>query len=163
VRALNDSENFCPGSHAHRTHVAQAALHDFQLFMTDLSNEARYTVYLCAYANPGSGAILPAQKPGKTPEEFAKEISEYAKSAALFCHVDGGVAGRLTSAAVLDLGPKIIEGLHTAVAQQAGADSMDVMEEELKEGVKEEAPKVHATRLGMYDVMMREVCTWQPA
>jgi G patch domain-containing protein 1 len=132
--------------------------------MTDLSNEARYTVYLCAYANPGSGAILPAQKPGKTPEEFAKVISEYAKSAALFCHVDGGVAGRLTSAAVLDLGPKIIEGLHTAVAQQEeGADSMDVMEEEPKEEIKEEAPKVHATRLGMYGVMMREVCTWQPA
>jgi G patch domain-containing protein 1 len=74
------------------------------------------------------------------------------------------VAGRLTNAAVLDLGPKIIEGLHTAVAQQEeGADSMDMVEEEPKEEVKEEAPKVHATRLGMYDVMMREVCTWQPA
>jgi G patch domain-containing protein 1 len=131
--------------------------------MTDPSDEARYTGYVRAYTNPGPGAIPPAQKPGKTPEEFAKQISKYAKSAALFCPVDGGVAGRLTSAAVLDLGPKIIEGLHTAVAQQAGADSMDVMEEEPKEEIKEEAPKVHATRLGMYDVMMREVCTWQPA
>jgi len=97
-------------------------------------------------------------------EEFAQEISEYAQLAALFCPVAGGVAGRLTSAAVLDLGPKIIEGLHTAVAQQEeGADSMDVIEEEPKEEVKEEAPKVHATQLGMYDVVMREVCTWQPA
>jgi hypothetical protein len=59
----------------------------------------------------------------------------------------------------LDLGPKIIEGLHKAVAQQEeGADSMDVMEEEPKGEVEGEAPKVHATRLGMYDVMTCEVC-----
>jgi G patch domain-containing protein 1 len=146
------------------THTELTSPKLLSTILTDPSNEARYTGYLRACANPGSGAIPPAQKLGKTPEEFAKEISEYAKSAALFGPVAGGVAGRLTSAAVLDLGPKIIEGLHTAVVQQEeGADSTDVIEEEPKEEVKEEAPKVHATRLGMYDVMMREVCTWQLA
>jgi G patch domain-containing protein 1 len=39
---------------------------------------------------------------------------------------------------------------------------MDVTEEP-KEEVKEEAPKVHAARLGMYGIMTREVCAWQPA
>ncbi|KAG1897082.1 uncharacterized protein F5891DRAFT_1050235 [Suillus fuscotomentosus] len=145
-------------------HVAQAALHGFQPFTTDPTKQARYTAYLHAHANPGSGTIPPAQKPGQSAEEFAKEINDYAKSAALFRPVSGAMAGRFTSAAVLDLGPKIIEGLHTPAAQpEEGADSMDVAEEKLKEEVKEEAPKVHAARLGMYGVMTREVCTWQPA
>jgi G patch domain-containing protein 1 len=144
-------------------HVAQAALHGFQPFMTDPPKQARYTAYLRAHANPGSGAIPPTQKSGQSPEEFAKEISDYAKSAALFRPVSGAMAGRFTSAAVLDLGPKIIEGLHTPAAQpEEGADSMDA-EEKPKEEVKEEAPKVHAARLGMYGVMTREVCMWQPA
>ncbi|KAG2032024.1 hypothetical protein BDR03DRAFT_986000 [Suillus americanus] len=68
------------------------------------------------------GAIPPAQKPGQTDEEFAKEISDYAKSAALFC---------------LDLGTKIISGMHTPAAQpEEGADSMDVGEEKPKEEIK---------------------------
>jgi G patch domain-containing protein 1 len=144
-------------------HVAQAALHGFQPFMSDPSKQARYSAYLRAHANPGSGAIPPAQQPGQTPEEFAKEINDYAKSAALFRPVSGAMAGRFTSAAVLDLGPKIIEGLHTPAEQpEEGADNMDVTEEP-KEEVKEEAPKVHAARLGMYGIMTREVCAWQPA
>lgn len=145
-------------------HVAQAALHGFQPFTTDPSKQARYTAYLHAHANPGSGGIPPTQKSGQSPEEFAKEISDYAKSAALFRPVSGAMAGRFTSAAILDLGPKIIEGLHTPAAQpEEGTDSMDVAEEKPKEEVKEEAPKVHAARLGMYGVMTREVCVWQPA
>ncbi|KAG1771048.1 hypothetical protein EV702DRAFT_1137589 [Suillus placidus] len=145
-------------------HIAQAALHGFQPFTTDPSKQARYTAYLHAHADPGSGAIPPAQKSGQSPEEFAKEISDYAKSAALFRPVSGAMAGRFTSAAVLDLGSKIIEGLHTPAAQpEEGADSMDVTEEKPKEEVKEEVPKVHAARLGMYGVLTREVCTWQPA
>ncbi|KAG2357773.1 hypothetical protein BDR07DRAFT_1473341 [Suillus spraguei] len=145
-------------------HVAQAALFGFQPFTSDPSKQARYTAYLRAYANPGSGAIPPAQKSGQSPEEFAKEINEYAKSAALFRPVSGAMAGRFTSAAVLDLGPKIVEGLHTPAAKsEEGADGMDVAEEKPKEEVKEEAPKVHAARLGMYGVMTREVCAWQPA
>ncbi|KAG1724184.1 hypothetical protein EDB19DRAFT_1930151 [Suillus lakei] len=122
-------------------HVAHAALHGFQPFTTDPSKQARYTAYLRAHADPGSGAISPAQKSGQSPEEFAKEISDYAKSAALFRPISGAMAGRFTK----------------------GADSMDVAEEKPKEEVKEENPKVHAARLGMYGVMTREVCTWQPA
>ncbi|KAG1876508.1 hypothetical protein DFJ58DRAFT_865666 [Suillus subalutaceus] len=54
---------------------------------------------------------------------------------------------------------------HGVVGLQNGSsltDSVNVAEK-LKEEIKEESPKVHAARLGMYDVMTREVCTWQPA
>ncbi|KAG1874341.1 hypothetical protein F4604DRAFT_1955360 [Suillus subluteus] len=63
-------------------HVAQAALHGFQLFMTDPSERTRYAAYVRAHANPGSSAIPPAQKPEQTLEEFAKEISDCTKSTA---------------------------------------------------------------------------------
>ncbi|KAG1816446.1 uncharacterized protein BJ212DRAFT_1354770 [Suillus subaureus] len=132
-------------------HVAQAALHG--TLPTSVHTQTL-----------AQAQFHPHRKPEQTPEEFAKEISDYAKSAALFRPVSGAMAGRFTSAAVLDLGPKIVEGLHTPAAQpEEGADSMDVAEEKPKEEVKEEAPKVHAARLGMYGVMTREVCTWQPA
>ncbi|KAG1845866.1 hypothetical protein DFJ58DRAFT_893314 [Suillus subalutaceus] len=42
------------------------------------------------------------------------------------------------------------------------SDSNDVTEKP-REEVKEEAPKVHAARLGMYGAVTRKVCTWQPA
>ncbi|KAG1747898.1 uncharacterized protein EDB91DRAFT_1115387 [Suillus paluster] len=145
-------------------HIAQAALQGFQPFTTDPPKQARYTAYLRAHANPGSDAAPLTQKPGQTPQEFAREKSDYAKSAALFRPVSGVMAGRFTSAAVLDLGPKIIEGLHTPATQlEEGADGMDVEEEKPKEEVKEEDPKVHAARLGMYGTMTREVRPWQPA
>lgn len=97
-------------------------------------------------------------------EELAKEISDYAKAAALFRPISGAMAGRFTSASVLDLGPKIVEGLHTPAAQpEEAVDRMDVEEEKPKEEVKEEDPKVHAARLGMYGAMTREVHPWQPA
>ncbi|KAG0694131.1 hypothetical protein DFH29DRAFT_961354 [Suillus ampliporus] len=145
-------------------HVAQAALQGFQPFTTDPPKQARYTAYLLAHANPGSDTVPPMQKPGQTPEEFTRELSDYAKSAALFRPVSGAMAGRFTSAAVLDLGPKIIEGLHTPAAQlEEQADSMDVEEEKPKEDPKEEDPKVHAARLGMYGAITREVRPWQPA
>ncbi|KAG1816451.1 uncharacterized protein BJ212DRAFT_1354796 [Suillus subaureus] len=84
---------------------AQAAHHGFQPFMADSSK----------------------QKPEQALEKFAKEISDYAKSAALFHAVSGATAGRFTSAVCLDLGTRIISGLHTPAAQlEEGADSMDV-------------------------------------
>ncbi|OAX37659.1 hypothetical protein K503DRAFT_719455 [Rhizopogon vinicolor AM-OR11-026] len=145
-------------------HVAQAALRGFQPFTTDPAKQARYTAYLQAHAEPGSVAVPLAQKPGQTPEDLAKEMSDYAKAAALFRPISGAMAGRFTSASVLDLGPKIIEGLHTPAAQPEETESsMDVDEEKPKEEVKEEDPKVHAARLGTYGVMTREVCLWQPA
>ncbi|KAG1874383.1 hypothetical protein F4604DRAFT_1582101 [Suillus subluteus] len=118
------------------------------------------TAYLRAHANPGSGAIPPMQKPGQTPEEFTKETSDYAKSAALFRPVSGAMAVWFTSAAILDLRPKTIEGLHTPAAQPEEVDSVDVAEEKPKDEVKEEAPKVHAARLGSYGAMPRKVCMW---
>ncbi|KAG1863563.1 hypothetical protein DFJ58DRAFT_912334 [Suillus subalutaceus] len=123
-----------------KSDVAQAALRGFQIFMADPSKQARYTAHLRAHTNPGSGAILPAQKPGQTPEEFSKETSDYTKLAALFRPVSGAMAGWFTTA-----------------APEEEAD-MDVTEEKPKEEVKEEAPKVHAARLGtMYGAMTREV------
>ncbi|KAG1881293.1 hypothetical protein F4604DRAFT_473060 [Suillus subluteus] len=57
-----------------------------------------------------------------------------------------------------------IGDLHTPAAQpEESADSVDVAKEKPKEEVKEESPNVHAARLGMYGVMTREMCTWQPA
>lgn len=143
-------------------HIAQAALRGFQPFTTDPAKQARYTAYLQAHAEPGSGAVSLVQKPGQTPEELAKEMNDYAKAAALFRPISGAMAGRFTSASVLDLGPKIIEGLHTPAVQPEDSADMDV-EEKPKEEVKEEDPKVHAARLGMYGVMTREVRLWQPA
>ncbi|KAG2033820.1 hypothetical protein BDR03DRAFT_966558 [Suillus americanus] len=103
--------------------------------MTDLSKQARYTAYLRAHANPDSGAIPPSQKPGRIPEELTKEIS--------------GLQSQLHYSAP-----------GWAVYK---CRCIDVAEEKPKEEVKEKAPKVHAARLGMYGVMTREVCTWQPA
>ncbi|KAG1816476.1 uncharacterized protein BJ212DRAFT_1299733 [Suillus subaureus] len=83
-------------------------------------------------------------------EEFAKDISDYVKSAALFRPISAAIAGRFTSTVCLGPGTKIISGLHTPATQpEEGADSMDVAEEKPKEENKEEALKVHATRLGM--------------
>ncbi|KAG1874404.1 hypothetical protein F4604DRAFT_1925279 [Suillus subluteus] len=104
------------------------------------------------------GAIPPSQKPGQTPEEFTKEMSNYAKSAALFRAVSRVMAGRFTSAAVLDL-----RLAHACCTASEGMDSVDMAEEKPKEEVKEEAPKVHAARFGMDGVMTRGVCTWKPA
>ncbi|KIJ65418.1 hypothetical protein HYDPIDRAFT_27428 [Hydnomerulius pinastri MD-312] len=146
-------------------HIAQAALRGFQPFTTDPTKQARYMAYLRANAEHGSGATIPPRMPTQTAETYAREMSEFAKAAALFRPVSGAMAGRFTSAAVLDLGPKIIEGLHTPSAEQALHDKdseTDNDNQKDKEG-KDEDPKVHAARLGMYGTMTREVKHWQPA
>ena len=74
------------------------------------------------------------------------------------------MAGRFTSAAVIESGPKIVEGLHTPSADQTpkeDAEAEPSVEEPQEK--KEEDPKVHAARLGMYGPMTREVAPWQPA
>ena len=143
-------------------HVAQAALQGFQPFPSNPTKQSRYTAYLHAHAEPGSGASIPARLPTQSPETYAQEMNEFAKAAALFRPVSGAMAGRFTSAAVLELGPNIIEGLHTPSAEQASKETEQepIVEEEEK---KEEEPKVHAARLGMYGPMTREVKPWQPA
>jgi hypothetical protein len=44
--------------------------------------------------------------------KHTKELSDYSKSAAIFKPVSGAMASRFTTAAVVDLGPTAIEGLH---------------------------------------------------
>ncbi|KAG8221092.1 hypothetical protein J3R82DRAFT_2610 [Butyriboletus roseoflavus] len=143
-------------------HVAQAALQGFQPFTSNPNKQSRYTTYLRAHAEPGSGTSMPARLQTQTPETYALEMSEFAKAAALYRPVSGAMAGRFTSAAVLELGPKIVEGLHTP-AEQASMEREQEPIVEDEEEKKEEEPKVHAARLGMYGSMTREVKPWQPA
>jgi len=144
-------------------HVAQAALQGFQPFTSNPDKQSRYAAYLHAHAEPGSGASMPTRLPNQTPETYAFEMSEFAKAAALFRPISGAMAGRFTSAAVLEVGPKIVEGLHTPSAAQASKETeQEPVAEEEKEK-KEEEPKVHAARMGMYGPMTREVKSWQPA
>ncbi|KAF8141436.1 hypothetical protein EV363DRAFT_1412875 [Boletus edulis] len=147
-------------------HVAQAALQGFQPFTSNPNKQSRYTAYLHAHAEPGSGVSITARLPTQTPETYALEMSEFAKAAALFRPVSGAMAGRFTSAAVLESGPEIVEGLHTPSAEQTFKEPHPEQKptaEEEKEEKKEEEPKVHAARLGMYGPMTREIKPWQPA
>ncbi|KAH7909692.1 hypothetical protein BJ138DRAFT_195776 [Hygrophoropsis aurantiaca] len=145
-------------------HVAQSALRGFQPFTADPAKQVRYTAYLQAHANPGSGASIPAQLSGQDVETYAREMRDYAKAAALFRPISGAMAGRFTSAAVLDLGPKIVEGLHTPAAESALNDEDEKMDvDEKVDERREEAPKVHAARVGMFGALTREVTPWQPA
>ncbi|EGN96891.1 hypothetical protein SERLA73DRAFT_111665, partial [Serpula lacrymans var. lacrymans S7.3] len=90
--------------------VAQSALLGFRPFTSDPTKQARYNRYLQAAADPGGTTSPPQPTPGQDADSFGREMAEYAKAAALFRPVSGAMAGRFTSAAVLDLGPKIIEG-----------------------------------------------------
>ncbi|KAL4062541.1 hypothetical protein J3A83DRAFT_4381712 [Scleroderma citrinum] len=143
-------------------HIAEAALRGFQPFTSNPTKQARYAAYLRAHAEPASGISIPSRLQDQNPESYAQEMSEYAKAAALFRPVSGAMAGRFTSAAVLDLGPKVVEGLHKPATEP---EPQEDSPEELRTGdeVKEEDPKVHAARLGMYGAMTREVKPWQPA
>lgn len=143
-------------------HVAQAALQGFQPFISNPDKQSRYTAYIRAHAEPGSGVSIPARLPTQTPETYALEMSEFAKAAALFRPVSGAMAGRFTSAAVLELGPKIVEGLHTPSAEPVPKEAEQELSVEKEEEKQAEDPKVHAARLGMYGPMTREVKPWQP-
>lgn len=68
------------------------------------------------------------------------------------------MAGRFTSAAIVDHGPKIHEGLHTPSA----ADLKEKEEEREKEAEERVTPKAHAARMGMYGHLTREVKSWTP-
>ncbi|KAI6006679.1 hypothetical protein F5J12DRAFT_905697 [Pisolithus orientalis] len=135
-------------------HIAEAALRGFQPFASNPKKQARYTAFLRTYAEPGSDASIP-------PRPARPEAGVYAKAAALFRPVTGAMAGRFTSAAVLESGPKIVEGLHKPMEEPTLPE--DLPEEPPKEDPKEEDQKAHAARLGMYGPMTREVKPWQPA
>ena len=146
--------------------VAKAALSGFQPFTADPVKQARYTTFLNFRADPAN-EDAPASRlgfgpfPGQRLEEFNKELADYAKSATVFKPLSGAMAGRFRSAAVVEMGPKIVEGLHQPAAY---ADDLEGSSEDAqKEKKEEEDPKMGAVRLGMYGPLTRETTPWQPA
>ncbi|KAG2011919.1 DUF1604 domain-containing protein [Coprinopsis cinerea AmutBmut pab1-1] len=138
--------------------AAQAALKGFQPFTSDPAKQARYTAYLHSQATPDSAPPL-KPLPGQDDETFLKELEDYSKAAQLFKPISGAMAGRFTSAAVYEAGPKIHEGLHQPSAEELAQKE----EEKKKEEEANVSPKVHAARMGMYGPMTRETSVWMPA
>lgn len=154
------------GLHIPRLHpsVAKAALSGFQPFTTDPFKQARYTAFLTFQADPateGSENLGFGPLPGHSTEEFNKELQDYAKSATVFKPLSGAMAGRFRSAVVVEMGPKVVEGLHqpTSFADDTagGEEGAGGKQEE------EEDPKMSAVRMGMYGPLTRTVTPWQPA
>ena len=140
-------------------HVAQAALRGFQPFTSDPVKQARYNAYLQSQANQ-DGSVPPLQPmSGQPRDEFNKELEDYAKAASLFKPISGAMAGRFTSAAVIDFGPKVHEGLHTPTEKDIAAKEA----QERKEAEDRISPKAHAAKMSMYGPLTREKKPWQPA
>ncbi|KAF9269258.1 hypothetical protein L218DRAFT_994162 [Marasmius fiardii PR-910] len=149
--------------------IASAALRGFQPFSTDPVKQARYTLYLQSQADPSSNLTL-QPLPNQTAHEFNRELDEYAKSAQIFKPMSGAMAGRFTSATVVEHGPKMQDGLHkpAANADERKDDLQieregDVREQNRQEEKDKLSPKEHAAKLGMYGHLTREVVPWQPA
>ena len=141
-------------------HIAQAALQGFQPFISDSAKHDRYTAYLLSQADSTSSvpeALRPL--PGQRTEEFNREVEDYAKAAAIFKPMSGAMAGRFTSAAIVEQGPQVREGLHTPSTEQ-----LEKFETEEKKREDEKmTPQQNAAKLGMYGPLTREVKAWQPA
>ncbi|RDB18586.1 G patch domain-containing protein 1 [Hypsizygus marmoreus] len=140
-------------------HVAQAALRGFQPFASDPAKQSRYNSYLHSQLGEDSAGPPLQPLPDQRTDAFNKEVEDYAKAALLFKPISGAMAGRFTSAAVVEHGPMIHEGLHTPSAEE-------MERKEVEERKKEEesiSPKAHAARMGMYGPLTRETTPWQPA
>ncbi|KAF9059660.1 hypothetical protein BDP27DRAFT_1431048 [Rhodocollybia butyracea] len=139
--------------------IARAALGGFQPFPSNPVKQARYRAYLQSQANVDSEITL-APLPHQSIAEFNSEMEEYSQSAIVFKPMSGAMAGRFTSAAVVEHGPKVVEGLHTpSFTESKDSDA----EQKEKEKEPELSPKEHAVRIGMYGSLTREVKPWQPA
>lgn len=137
--------------------VAKAALQGFQPFRADPVKQSRYMAYL-AYASQDASAGVQlgvGPLPDQTIDDFNKELADYAKSAAVFKPLSGAMASRFKSAAIVEMGPQIIEGLHTPVQAPEGQGA--------QKDEPEEDPRMTAIRAGMYGLLTREVTPWQPA
>ena len=149
--------------------IAKAALSGFQPFATDASKHARYTAFLAFRADAANADIdAPASRlglaplPGQRADAFAKELADYAEAAAVFKPLSGAMAGRFRSAAVVEAGPTVVEGLRHPVASAEDGDEEGKAEKENKEK-EEEDPRMGAVRMGMFGALTREVAPWQPA
>ena len=142
-------------------HIAKAALSGFQPFTTDPTKQARYTTYLQSQANIGSSPPL-QPLPGQKADDFTKEVGDYAKAASLFKPMSAAMAGRFTSAAVLEMDTNVVEGLHHPSREELEASEKRREEEEEREKANID-PKVNAAKMGMYGPLTREVKPWVPA
>ncbi|CAL1714480.1 unnamed protein product [Somion occarium] len=147
--------------------VAKAALHGFQPFTADPVKQSRYTAFLhyasqtSADSSPSSIGIGPM--PDQTNDEFNKELSDYAKSATVFKPLSGAMAGRFTSSKILEMGPNIVEGLHTPDVRTTPEPDENGQIGKEGEEKRDEDPRRGAVRMGMYGPLTREVKPWQPA
>jgi G patch domain-containing protein 1 len=141
-------------------------------FTNDPAKQARYVAYLRSQSTPDHPELLPPKLPGQTSEVYHKELSDYSTSAAIFKPVTGAMASRFTSAAVVESGPKAVEGLHqpthevdpTPMLQQEEKERDKEREKEVRRREEEEqGSKAHAARTGMYGALTREVVPWQPS
>lgn len=140
-------------------HIASTALQGFQPFTSEPEKQARYTAYLQSQANPGSGAeALLKPLPGQRVDEFNKELEDYAKAAHLFKPMSGAMAGRFTSAGIVEHALSAQEGLH----QPSPDKPAPVKEEEKPQEEEELSPKAHAAKMEMFGPLTREVTPWQP-
>jgi len=105
-------------------HIASAALKGFMPFTNDPAKQARYVAYLRSQATPDYPELVPPKLPGQTSDAYHKELSDYSMSAAIFKPVSGAMASRFTTAAVVDLGPKAVEGLHQPKHEQGPAPAL---------------------------------------
>ena len=145
-------------------HVASAALEGFMPFTNDPAKQERYVAYLRSQATPDCPELIPPKLPGQTSEIYYKELSDYSKSAAIFKPVSGAMASRFTTAAVVDLGPKAVEGLHQPTHEPAPQEDKEEQKTEAPRVDEEvQSSKAHAARTGMYGALTREVVPWQPS
>jgi G patch domain-containing protein 1 len=141
-------------------------------FTNDPAKQARYVAYLRSQSTPDHLELLPPKLPGQTSESYHKELSDYSKSAGIFKPVSGAMAGRFTTAAVVESGPKAVEGLHQPTHEVEPTPSQQQEEKEREKETEMEArrreeevqgSKAHAARTGMYGALTREIVPWQPA
>ena len=134
-------------------------------FTNDPAKQARYVAYLRSQSTPDHPELLPPKLPSQTSETYHKELSDYSKSAAIFKPVSGAMASRFTTAAIVDSGPKAIEGLHQPTHEPEAAQQEEQEREKEAERPKEEvqSSKAHAAHSGMYGALTREIVPWQPS
>ncbi|KIY42943.1 DUF1604-domain-containing protein [Fistulina hepatica ATCC 64428] len=143
--------------------IAEAALKGFQPFTSDWVKQARYTAYLQSQASPEAGTFDLKPRDGQAIDAFNKELEDYAKAAALYKPMSGAMAGRFTSGAVIEHGPKVQEGLHTPSFTSAEPTEAEPGDEEPAKEEEQLSPKEGAARAGMFGPLTREIMPWQPA
>jgi G patch domain-containing protein 1 len=144
--------------------IAKAALMGFQPFIKDPVKHERYTIYLKSQSTVDGSAPSLTPYPGQSIDAFNKEVSDFSKSATVFKPLSGAMAGRFTSAAVVESGATAQEGLYQPKFDPAEeAKSKEAEKEKKIEPEVDLDPSTNAARLGMYGPMTRTVTKWAPA